>query len=90
MKPRHHGSYWAKATQGMNFSVEDDFDFGRFNRITWRGVMGNQPYPATPTGKDLRANRQALLAHHDAALKGKAHSDQTPAAQGPMKTRANP
>ena len=27
-------------------------------------MMGNKPYPAAPTGKDLRQNREKLLADY--------------------------
>jgi hypothetical protein len=33
--------------------------------------MGNKPYPATPTGIDLRQNRAELLAAYQQALKKK-------------------
>ena len=35
-----------------------------FNRILWKGLMGNKPYPAAPTGMDLRQNREELLARY--------------------------
>lgn len=59
--PRHNAAYWAKVTKGMDFSSEDKVDGDEFNRILWKGVMGDRPYPAKPTGLDLRANRQELL-----------------------------
>ena len=34
--------------------------------------MGNKPYPAKPTGMDLRQNRKALLAKYRRSLKQKA------------------
>jgi hypothetical protein len=46
----------------MDFSAEDRFDFARYNRILWAGLMGDKPYPAFSAGKDLRANRKELLA----------------------------
>ncbi|MBE3037232.1 MAG: phosphoesterase, partial [Chloroflexi bacterium] len=46
--PTHDAAYWAKVTQGMDFSVEDNFDFATYNRILWEGMMGDQPYPAAP------------------------------------------
>ncbi len=57
----HDAAYWAAATAGMDFSAEDRVDFRRFNRILWQGLMGNKPYPATPTRLDLRRNRAELL-----------------------------
>lgn len=58
----HDSKYWARVTKGMDFSSEDKFDFAHYNRILWTGLMGNTPYPATPTGKDLRKNRKEYLA----------------------------
>ena len=34
--------------------------------------MGGKPYPATPTGLDLRRNRAELLARHRQSLNQKA------------------
>lgn len=61
LKPTHSAAYWAAATKGMDFSVEDHFNFNRYNHILWKGLMGNRPYPARPTGVDLRHNRAELL-----------------------------
>ena len=55
--PTHDAAYWAAATKGMDFSKEDLVDGAQFNRILWQGLMGLKPYPATPSGLDLRANR---------------------------------
>ena len=55
-------AYWAHATRKMNFTNEDDFDFALYNRVLWKGLMGNRPYPSRPNGKDLRNNRGQLLA----------------------------
>jgi DNA-binding beta-propeller fold protein YncE len=41
-KPTHDAAYWTK----------DRFDFAVYNRVLWAGLMGNQPYPNAPTGKD--------------------------------------
>jgi hypothetical protein len=61
-KPLHDAAWWAEATAAIGFASEDSMDFGAYNRITWTGVMGDRPYPAAPTGIDLRQNREALLA----------------------------
>jgi DNA-binding beta-propeller fold protein YncE len=71
-KPTHNAKYWARVTKGMDFTAEDRFDFARYNRITWNGMMGNKHYPAAPTGKDLRQNREELLARYRLSLKYKA------------------
>jgi hypothetical protein len=60
-RPTHDEAYWATATRGMDFSVEDRVDPLAFNQILWRGLMGPKAYPATSTGTDLRENRQQLL-----------------------------
>ncbi|MFY9843242.1 MAG: putative Ig domain-containing protein [Terriglobales bacterium] len=56
--------YWARVTKGMDFSDADRVDGGLFNRILWKGIMGDKPYPAAPTGIDLRQNREKLLADY--------------------------
>ncbi len=71
-KPTHDARYWARVTKGMDFTTEDRFDFAGFNRILWKGLMGDQPYPAAPTGMDLRQNREELLARYRRSLKPKA------------------
>ena len=63
-KPLHDAAWWELATAGTDFGSEDSMDFGAYNRITWTGVMGDRPYPATPTGLDLRQNREELLAKY--------------------------
>ena len=54
--------------QGMDFTAEDRVDFAAYNRILWKGMMGNKPYPAAPTGLDLRQNRDELLARYRRSL----------------------
>ena len=44
----HDAAYWEKATEGMDFSSEDRFDFAAYNRILWKGLKGT-PYPVDPT-----------------------------------------
>ncbi len=68
-KSTHDGKYWARVTKGMDFSSEDKFDFALYNRILWKGLMGNKPYPDIRTGKDLRQNRKELLARYERSLK---------------------
>ena len=63
-KPLHDAAWWAEATEGTDFESEDSMDFGAYNRITWAGIMGDVAYPAAPTGLDLRADRDALLARY--------------------------
>jgi DNA-binding beta-propeller fold protein YncE len=61
LQPLHGAAWWASRTKGMNFSVEDHLDSGKFNRVLWTGTMGNRPYPTARTGLDLSGNRQQLL-----------------------------
>jgi len=57
-------AYWARATRKMDFTSEDNFDFAQYNRVLWKGLMGNRPYPSRPSGMDLRRNREQLLARY--------------------------
>ena len=68
--PTHNAAYWADVTQGTDFTSEDKMDFASYNLILWKGLMDNQPYPATASGKDLRQNRANLLASYQASLAG--------------------
>ena len=52
-QPSHPAAYWAKLTQGMDFSDEDRIDADGFNRIVWQGLMST-PYPDERSGLDLR------------------------------------
>jgi YVTN family beta-propeller protein len=61
LEPTHNAAYWTAVTRGMDFRVEDHFNFDRYNHILWKGLMGNRPYPKEPTGLDLRHHRAALL-----------------------------
>jgi YVTN family beta-propeller protein len=67
--PTHNAKYWARVTKGMDFKDEDRVDPLDFNHILWKGLMGNRPYPAKPTGVDLRQNRAELLARFRRSLK---------------------
>jgi DNA-binding beta-propeller fold protein YncE len=60
-RPTHDAAYWAAATRGMDFSVEDRVDPRGFNQILWRGMMGSKPYPSNSNGLDLSRNREELL-----------------------------
>ena len=71
-KPRHDAKYWARVTRGMDFSDADRIDDAAYNHILWKGLMGNRPYPARPTGKNLRRNRKQLLASYRQSLKASA------------------
>ncbi|MBV8099484.1 MAG: phosphoesterase [Verrucomicrobia bacterium] len=46
MHPTHDAAYWAAATAQFDFSKEDNLgDPDAFNRIIWKGLKGDVPYP---------------------------------------------
>jgi YVTN family beta-propeller protein len=45
VKSLHDGSWWANATRTFDFRRPDDLDSAAFNRVLWRGIMGEKPYP---------------------------------------------
>jgi hypothetical protein len=59
--PTHDAAYWAAATRGMDFSVEDRVDPLAFNHVLWQGIMGDKPYPETSSGEDLSGDRADVL-----------------------------
>ncbi len=67
-KPTHNAKYWARVTKGMDFSDADRVDPVLFNRVLWKGIMGNKPYPAALAGADLGEKQTA-------AQKSKADTD---------------
>jgi DNA-binding beta-propeller fold protein YncE len=43
----HQGAWWANATRNLNFRGPDAVDAEAFNRLLWRGIMGDsKPYPS--------------------------------------------
>jgi len=44
-KSTHDSVYWARVTKGLDFSDADRVDPLTFNRILWKGMMHNRPYP---------------------------------------------
>jgi DNA-binding beta-propeller fold protein YncE len=69
LHPTHDAAYWAAATKGMDFSVEDRVDPQAFNHIVWQGLMGSKPYPAVASGLDLRADRKEFLERYRDSLR---------------------
>jgi len=45
LKPTHTAAWWARQTRGFDWSQEDRVPADRYNRIIWRGMKGNAPYP---------------------------------------------
>jgi DNA-binding beta-propeller fold protein YncE len=66
--PTPNAKYWARVTKNFDFTDADKVDGGAFNRVLWKGIMGNKPYPASPTGLDLSQNREQLLARYRQSL----------------------
>jgi hypothetical protein len=50
--PKHDFRYWADATAGFDFSNADRMPSAEFNRVLWKGLMGNRPYPALTGRRD--------------------------------------
>jgi len=44
-KSTHDSTYWARVTKGLDFSDADRVDPLLYNRILWKGMMHNRPYP---------------------------------------------
>jgi YVTN family beta-propeller protein len=56
-------TWWASATQGFDFRVEDKIDPEAFNRVLWAGIKGDKSsYPTLRSRKNLRKNREQFLA----------------------------
>jgi len=70
--PTPNAKYWEQATKGLDFNDADRVDGAVFNRILWKGLRGDKPYPAAPTGIDLRQNRKELLGRCRESLKQQA------------------
>jgi DNA-binding beta-propeller fold protein YncE len=48
VKSLHDGKWWAQATKGFNFNHPDMVNADLFNRILWRGIMGDDKSYPTP------------------------------------------
>ena len=46
--PARDAGWWIAATEGMDFSREDAVDAQAYNRVLWKGIMGDRPYPQRP------------------------------------------
>jgi hypothetical protein len=79
LNPTPNAAYWAHVTKDFDFSDADLIDGGRFNRVLWKGLMGNRPYPAGQSGLDLRQNRDKLLALYRRTMARRASSSPKPA-----------
>jgi DNA-binding beta-propeller fold protein YncE len=79
--PTPNAKYWARMTRGMDFDDADEVDGRVFNRILWKGMMGDKPFPSVPSGKDLRLNRDKLLAQFWRSRQPKVMSPSRPAGE---------
>jgi DNA-binding beta-propeller fold protein YncE len=54
--PSRDAAWWIAATEGMDFSKEDLVDAQAYNRVLWRGLMGEaRRYPAPPSSPATRS-----------------------------------
>ena len=60
-KSTHDAKYWARVTRGLDFRDADLVDGALYNRILWRGMMGNKPYPAALARIAVHEDREKTL-----------------------------
>ena len=59
MKSLHDGQWWAQQTKGFNFSHPDMVNADLFNRILWKGIMGDdKPYPGAGVNKAVKVAKE--------------------------------
>ena len=46
LHPSHSAKWWARQTRGLDVEHVDAADPVAFNKVLWRGLIGNRPYPA--------------------------------------------
>ena len=49
--PRHDAAYWAKQTEGFDFSGADRVPPGLYNKVLWKGTRPGVPYPGSGVGQ---------------------------------------
>lgn len=54
-KSTHDSTHWARVTKGLDFSDADRVDPLLYNRILWKGMMHNRPYPPSLSLKNKHA-----------------------------------
>jgi YVTN family beta-propeller protein len=57
----HNGTWWQERTRNLAFDGPDKNDAIGYDKLLWEGLVGNRPYPAARSRKDLRENRSRLL-----------------------------
>lgn len=65
----HNAVWWAENLKGFDFHDADRIDAEAYNRVLWRGIMGDAPYPTVRSGLDLSKNRAQLLKKWEAEKK---------------------
>ena len=63
----HDAAWWAENLKPFNFHDADRLDTEAFNRVLWKGIMGEVPYPTVRSGLDLRKNRREMLKQWEAS-----------------------
>ena len=53
IKPARDAAYWAKVTEGWDWSSEDKIPADLYNRVLWEGLTNGSPYPIVRTGLNL-------------------------------------
>ena len=72
-KSTHDSVYWARVTKGLDFSDSDRVDPLLYNRILWKGMMHDKPYPPSLSAKhagdenDERRQKADEPEHHGSA-----------------------
>ncbi len=61
--PQHTADYWAQNTATFDFSEADRVPTAQFNRVLWKGLKGNQPYPLLLS--QSRVAQRVAAAHDD-------------------------
>jgi YVTN family beta-propeller protein len=54
--PKHDAEYWAKVTEGFDFSGADQVPPARFNEVLWKGLMDGKPYPGVKGRRTSKAD----------------------------------
>ena len=68
-QPTRDAAYWEQAFAGQNFAKLDSLDPVAFNLALWKGLKGDDvPYPDVRHGRDLRENREPLIAAYHASF----------------------
>jgi len=65
-------AWWAAELKNFDFHDADRVDAEAYNRVLWKGLMGDAPYPTIRSGLDLRKNRAQLLRKWEADKKKQA------------------